>query len=230
MEEIVFKPKYKGSFWAMFTVLILMFLLLLGLGVMLIMMSSEPYLSDAETVGTEGIILAISSVLLLLCALNGIITKFRIKDGFILVSSLFRIISRRPYQPFVYYENGYFIINGYMFKSGFMKNQCELDETFMRMSAEGQLYYQKGDLLRKLMTPRMAIAVVLGVAAGLILVLVLWPFFDSLGLWVVNFFVFLMLIVYFAATINKLPRANRDVWREISILFSGPNQFNGQPR
>lgn len=67
MKEIVFRPKYKGSFWSVYVLLILLILVMLGLGIMMIAMSKEPHMSDAETIGTVGTILAALSVLMIAC-------------------------------------------------------------------------------------------------------------------------------------------------------------------
>jgi hypothetical protein len=216
MEDIVFKPKYKTSFWFFMGLAALFALALLTVAVMVLLAVGK----QQRPMHTDEVVMSVSFfavfALLLLCVLNTVIRKVTIGEEGMAVTTLLGMVRRRPFSPVAYYEDGCFIINGYVLANNFMSNIKELDAAFKKISMKSKFKYirERGVLTSRSRAPMIAL-LTLACVGGI----VLSQLIGSVERWILILFIDATVLFWFAMTFNKLPRAGKRLWKQILALI-----------
>ena len=212
MEEIVFKPKYKTSFWFFIGLAALFALALLAVAVMVLLAVGK----QQRPIHPDEVFMAVSFfgvfVLILLCVFNTVIRTVKIGEAGMSVTTMLGTVKRRTFSPLAYYEDGCFIINGYVFANNFMSNIKDIDAAFKKFSMKGKLTYirERGVLTSRSRAPMIALLTIACIGG-----LVLSQLIGTLDRWILILFIDVTVIFWFAMTFNKLPGAGKKLWKQI---------------
>lgn len=214
MADIVFKPKYKATFWVAFALLLVLAAAVLGAALIIVLDALKRQLVPEEITMTVSFF--VMFILILLCALNLVTKSIVIGSGGMSAATLLGNVRKRPFAPKAYYEQGCFIINGFVISNMFFKNTGELDSALKKLSAAGKIKYvrEKGVLDSQPAGNTMVMfisACILGI------------FFSvSLGMlqpWDYVMVIDLAFAVWLVFTFNKLPRVNKSIAKQLSVYF-----------
>ncbi len=216
MEDIVFKPKYKASFWLFAGAVAVLAAALLAAAVMMLLAVGR----QQRPMHPEEVFMAVSlfvmCAVLALCVLNTVIRRIVISKEGMSVTTMLGTVKRRPFSPVAYYEDGCYIINGYIFANNFVSNIKELDAAFKKLSIKGKFQYirERGVLTSRPRGPMIAL-LTLACIGGI----VLSQSVGSLDRWILILFIDVTVLFWFAMTFNKLPRAGKKLWKQITDLI-----------
>lgn len=212
MEDIVFKPKYKKSFWLLMGVIAVLAAVLLVTAVLMMFAVGKQQRPMHPDETFTAVSFFVMFAVLILCILNTVIRKITIAQGGMAITTMLGTVRKRPFSPAAYYEDGCFIINGYVLANNFIGNLKEIDAAFKKLSMKGKLEYirERGILTSR---PRGIMLAVLTLAC--IGGVVLSQSVGSLDRWMLILFIDVTALFWLAMTFNKLPRAGKKLWKQI---------------
>jgi hypothetical protein len=151
-----------------------------------------------------------------LCVFNTVIRGVTIGTEGVAVKTLLGMVRRRPFSPVAYYEDGCFIINGYVLANNFMKNLKDIDAAFKKLSMKGKFKYirERGILTSRSRAPMITLLTIACIGG-----IVLSQLIGSLDTWMLILFIDATVLFWFALTFNKLPRAAKSVWNQVLALI-----------
>lgn len=216
MEDIVFKPKYKASFWFFMGAVAVLAVALCVTAVMMLLAIDK----QQRPMHPEETFIAVSFfamfAVLILSILNTVIRRVTIAQSGMTAATLLGRVKTRPFSPVAYYEDGCYIINGYILANNFMSNIKEIDAAFKKLSMKGKLEYirERGILTSRPRGPMIAI-LTLACIGGIVISQTI----GSLDRWMLILFIDITSLFWFAMTFNKLPRAGNKLWKQITDLI-----------